>query len=329
MKDIILITAYCPDSKKLNKLRKLVNQLQDFNDKYSIMIVSHTTIPHDIQEKVDLCLYDKKNELLTDWDLINQPWFSPGNGRTVQSGLLTGRNTHLAIWRMIILSFSMCKNIGYEKIHHIEYDCEILDDSEIQSNSKLLDEYDFIYYMDRKKDITDITDILFGSFQSYKINSLPKKLINLDEDWIKDLIRKSSSKSPEGMLKKILTEEGKAFEKDRKVLELNGNIFATSEEDDGFNDWGVPYVDLMDNCVYFVVWNTRKTNGVRYTIIINDKDVFTTDLVPMGNWKIIKMGSIEDVKKILTIEDDKVRDKIEFNNLEDRELFKKISFRKK
>lgn len=326
MKDIILITAYCPDSKKLNKLRKLVNQLQDFNEKYSIMIVSHSTIPSDIQEKVDLCLYDKKNELLTDWDLINQPFFGPNHGRFIQSGLLTGKNTHLAIWRMLILAFSVCKNNGYKKIHHIEYDCEILDDSEIESNSKLLNEYDFVYYVDKKE---NTRAILFGSFQSYKIDSIPEKLINLDEDWIKDLIRKSSSKSPEGMLKKILTEEGITFEKDRKVLELNGNNFATSEDDDGFNDWGVPYVDLMDNCVYFVVWNTRKTNGVRYTIIINDKDVFTTDLVPMGNWKIIKMGSIEDVKKILTIEDDKVRDKIEFNNLEDRELFKKISFRKK
>ena len=326
MKDIILITAYCPNSKKMDKLRKLVNQLQVFKNKYDLMLVSHTTIPYDIQEKIDLCLYDKKNELLTEWDLINQPWFSPGNGRIVQSGLLTGRNTHLAIWRMLILSFSMCKNIGYEKIHHLEYDCEILDDSEIESNSKLLDEYDSVYYMDRKK---NTAEILFGSFQSYKISSLPEKLINLDEDWIKDLIRKTPAKSPEGMLKKILTEEGNAFEKDRKVLELNGNRFATSEEDDGFNAWGVPFVDLLDNCMYFIVWNTHKLKGVKYTVIINDNNIFTTDLVPMGHWKIIKLENIENISKILTMEDDKVRDNIEFNNIEDRELFKKISFRKK
>ncbi len=137
--DIILITAYCPDKQKIDKLRKLVNQLQKFKNKYDIMVVSHTTIPLDIQENLDLCLYDKKNELLTDWDLINQPWFSPGNGRKIQSGLLTGRNTHLAIWRMFILSFSMCKNIGYKKIHQIEYDCEIKNDLNFNDNSNLLE----------------------------------------------------------------------------------------------------------------------------------------------------------------------------------------------
>ncbi len=324
--DIILITAYCPDKEKMDKLRKLVNQLQKFKNKYDIMVVSHTTIPLDIQENLDLCLYDKKNELLTEWDLINQPWFSPNGDGKIQSGLLSGRNTHLAIWRMMILSFSMCKNIGYKKIHHIEYDCEIVDDKEIVDNSIILDSYDSVYYLDTKK---RVSDILFGSFQSYKIESLPEPLVNLNEKWIKELIRSSPCKSPERMLKKLLISSGRSYEKDRSLLEIGGNKFATSEYDEGFNDWGVPYVDLLDNCVYFVAWNTRKTNGVRYTIIINDKDVFTTDLVPMGNWKIIKMGNIEDIKKILIVEDDKIRDKIEFNNLEDRELFKKISFRER
>ena len=45
----------------------------------------------------------KKNELLTEWDLINQPWFSPNGDGKIQSGLLTGRNTHLAIWRMMMI----------------------------------------------------------------------------------------------------------------------------------------------------------------------------------------------------------------------------------
>jgi hypothetical protein len=37
------------------------------------MVVSHTPIPLDIQKKVDLVIYDKKNEILTDWDMLNQP----------------------------------------------------------------------------------------------------------------------------------------------------------------------------------------------------------------------------------------------------------------
>ena len=123
MKDLILITAYCPDDYRENLLRNLVAFLED--KPFDVMIVSHTTIPLDIQKKVNIVLYDKKNEILTDWDMLNQPWFNPMNDRRIQSSFLSKKNTHLAIWRMMILGFSTAKNLGYTKLHHIEYDCEI------------------------------------------------------------------------------------------------------------------------------------------------------------------------------------------------------------
>jgi len=325
-KDIILISAYCPSIQKMDKLRKLVNQLQVFKEKYDILIVSHTEIAIDIQNKVNLFLYDKKNELLTDWDLINQPWFSPGDGqdRRIQSGLLTGRNTHLAIWRMLILGFSLVKNIGYKKVHHIEYDCEILDDFEIEENSKLLDNYDFIYYKDIKE---NVDDILFGSFQSLKIESLPRDLLILNEDNIKDMIRKSFSKSPEGMLENILINNGNVKVKNRVLLEKNGNKFATSENDETFNPWGVPYIDLKDNKINFIAWNTIKNNGVNYTIIVNDNYILKVDKLLKDHWTILGLDYIENIHKIIIIEDNTIRDTIKFNSNEDKELFKKISFR--
>jgi len=321
-----LIFGFYPSIQKMEKLRKLVNQLQTFREKYDILIVSHTEIAIDIQNKVDLFLYDKKNELLTDWDLINQPWFSPGDGqdRRIQSGLLTGRNTHLAIWRMLILGFSLVKNIGYKKVHHIEYDCEIRNDFEIEENSKLLDNYDFIYYKDIKE---NVDDILFGSFQSLKIESLPRELLILNEDNIKDMIRKSFSKSPEGMLENILINNGKVKVKNRNLLEKNGNKFATSENDETFNPWGVPYIDLKDNKINFIAWNTIKNNGVNYTIIVNDDYILKVDKLLKDHWTILGLDYIENINKIIIIEDDKVRDTIKFNNIEHKELFKKISFR--
>lgn len=323
-KDIILITAYCPDSNKVDKLRTLINQLQVVKNKFDVMVVSHTTIPLDIQDKVNLCLYDKKNELLTDWDLINQPWFSPGNGRRIQSGLLTGRNTHLAIWRMFISSFSLCKNLGYNKIHHIEYDCEIEDFSEIVDNSKLLNEYDFIYYKDTKE---NVDDILFGSFQSYNLNSLPNELINLNEEEIKNKIRSASSKSPERMLEDILKSNGKVKVKNRSDLERNGNKFGTSEDDDTFNPWGVPYIDLETERLQFIVWNTKKQNGVEYTIIVNDNNVIKIPNTLHDHWKIVDIENIQNVNKLIVLEDNKIRHNIKFDSDMDRELFKKISFR--
>lgn len=321
--DIILITAYCPDNQKMDKLRKLVNQLQKFKNKYDIMVVSHTTIPLDIQENLDLCLYDKKNELLTDWDLINQPWFSPGNGRRIQSGLLTGRNTHLAIWRMLILAFSVCKNAGYKKIHHVEYDCEIENDLEFNENSDLLEEYDFIYYKDRQK---NVDEILFGSFQSYNVEKIPNELIVLNEEKLKNKIRNSPSKSPEGMLEDILIKNGKVKVKDRNNLEFNGNKFATSEYDDTFNPWGVPFVDLLNNELKFICWNQKKKNGVNNIIIINDNKVFNTGNVSYGTWLILNLGDLKDIHKINVIEDDTLRKTFVIDSEEKKELFKKMSY---
>jgi hypothetical protein len=45
MKDLILITAYCPDEHRENILRNLVNSLLRFEDTFDTLVVSHTPIP--------------------------------------------------------------------------------------------------------------------------------------------------------------------------------------------------------------------------------------------------------------------------------------------
>ena len=61
MKDLILITAYCPDEYRENILRNLVNSFTRFKNTFDVLIVSHTPIPLDIQNKVNYCSYDIKN----------------------------------------------------------------------------------------------------------------------------------------------------------------------------------------------------------------------------------------------------------------------------
>ena len=191
MKDLIMITSYCPDDKREDILRNLVTSLENYKDTFEVMIVSHTPIQLDIQKKIEVALFDKKNEILTDWDLLNQPWFNPNNERRIQSSFLSKKNTHLAIWRLMILGFSTAKNIGYKKVHHIEYDCKINNIDEFKENSILLDDYDSVIYIDKKN---TVDDILFGSFQSYFLPKIDNFLLNLDEESIKNMIRKSKTK---------------------------------------------------------------------------------------------------------------------------------------
>lgn len=324
MKDLILITAYCPDDYREDVLRNLVNSLD--NESFDLMVISHTPIPLDIQKKVDIMFYDKKNEILTDWDLINQPWFSPGNGKKIQSGLLSKKNTHLAIWRMLILGFSTAKNLGYNKVHHIEYDCEINNMDELIDNSTQLNDYNSIVYIDRQP---NISPILFGSFQSYFLPNIPEKLINLDEEWIKQSIRNASSKSPELMLQRLLEEKGKVLYKDRNDLEKNGNKFGIvdGQMENNFIPWGVPFYDRSTNEVGFIVWNTQNKNGVKHQIIINSNQIHNTISTPFNNWRMEFLGNLDSIESLLIIENNKIRDNISLKTQEDKEIFKKMSFR--
>jgi hypothetical protein len=328
MKDLIMITAYCPDDYRENILRNLVTFLNDFRDQYDVMIVSHTVIPIDIQKKVNYCLYDSKNEILTDWDLLNQPWFNPDYTRRIQSSFLSKKNTHLAIWRMFILGFSLSKNIGYKKIHQIEYDCDLNNIFEFDENSKLLNEYDSVIYIDKKE---NVDDILFGSFQSYQVLSIDDFLLNLDEDGIKNMIRNSDSKSPELMLQNILEKNKKVLKKNKVNLEKGGNKFGIvdGQIENKFIPWAVPYYDQLEETIGFVVWNTKKEQGVEHTIIINNQKVIQIEKTLLNHWRIINLGNFYEITDIMIIENDEIRDKFKLSTEKDREIFKKSSFRHK
>ena len=81
----------------------------------------------------------------------------------------------------MIIGFSVAKNLGYSKVHHIEYDCKITEVSEFIENSWLLNEHNSVVYMDKKE---GIAEIMFGSFQSYFIPKLNPLLTKLNEEEI-------------------------------------------------------------------------------------------------------------------------------------------------
>ena len=324
MKDAILITAYCPDFRREKILRDLVNSLEKFKDKFDVILISHTAIPEDISRSTYLSIYDSKNEILKDWDLLNQPWFSPEGNGTIYSSFLTRKNTLLAVWRMMIIGFSLANNLGYKKVHHMEYDCKIDNVDELLENSNLLEEYDSILYMDRKE---NISEILFGSFQSYYIPSLPPFLQKLDEEGIKNLIRNSPHKSPEPLLYNLLTEGKKYFIKDRSQLEKSGNKFGIfdGQIEKKSIPWAVPYFDPNDNFVKFLIWNTIDEE-ISYKLILNDSRIENIGKISPGYWTISNLCPINELDTLLVIENDLIRDKFDISEI-GIEIFKKMSYR--
>jgi len=325
MKDLIMISSYCNTKEKEEVLRNLVLQINQHSDNFDIMIVSHTVVPDDISDKCDLVLYDKKNELLYDWDLRCKPWFNPGNERQIMSIFTGFFNTHLAIWRMLILGNSVAKNIGYKKVHHIEYDTSINDFSQILENSILLETHDCITYT-KTKDTVD--SILFGTYQAYRLDTLHDDLLNLNEEKLKIKIRESEDKSPEAMLYELLHTDKKGLVKNKKMLDSKFNNFGLTHSNLSYNHtaWCLPFYDKLTDKLSFVVWNIEDENGpINVKVVYNDNQVFNFGEIFPKHWTMRDIDDFSNAKKMVVMLNDKIRNVFDFEK--DGELFKLVSFR--
>jgi len=324
MNDLILITAFCDTKQKEETLRKLVNQISQKKDKFDIMVVSHTIIPEDIVDKCDYQLYDKKNELLYEYDLRSKPWFAPNGDRPILSIFTGFFNTHLAIWRMLILGNSIAKNCGYRKVHHIEYDCSIVDFNELVENSELLDSYDAITYNKKEK---DVDDILFGTYQAYRLDSIHEDLFILNEVKIKNNIKNSNTKSPEEMLFNLLHDKKNGLVKDKSELDKNGNQFGLSHFDlnTKHTAWCLPFYDKQSDKLCFIVWNMEGKQELNIDIIYNNDKVFNFKNVKHGHWSIIDIDDFDNAKKLVVILNNEIRNVFDFTK--NREQFKENSYR--
>lgn len=325
MKDLIMISSHCNTKEKEAVLRNLVSQVNKHRDIFDLMIVSHTVVPDDISNKCDLVLYDKKNEILFDWDLRCKPWFNPSNTRQIMSIFTGFFNTHLAIWRMLILGNSVAKNIGYEKVHHIEYDSSINDFEELISNSKLLDKYDCVTYT-KTKDTVD--SILFGTYQAYRLDTLHNDLLILDENNLKNKIRQIEDKSPEAMLYDLLQKNKKGLVKHKSQLDLNGNKFGLTHSDlsDNHTAWCLPYYDKSTHKLGFIIWNSEEGNKtINVKVIYNDNQIIDFgDILPQ-HWNMRDIDDFKNAKKMIVLLNNKIRNVFDF--VKDGETFKKVSFR--
>jgi hypothetical protein len=325
LKDLILITAHCNTPDKEEILRGLTNDCQQVRDQYDIMIVSHTTIPVDIAEKTDYSFYDRKNELLYDWDMRSKPWFSPDNVREILSIFTGAFNTHLAVWRLFILGNSLAKNLGYQKVHHIEYDARIHNFTEFHLNTALLEDHDAILYRFRRNETVD--PILFGSYQAYRIDSLHHMLYDLDETEIKRMIRESSVKSPEDMLDNFLSNGKKVINKSTDDL-FYANHFMYSHELNIVTDaaWCLPYYDELTNRLCFIIWNMEQFEKDIDVVIVYNNEKTVKHIVSPGHWYITDLDDYENSKELIVILNGKVRNHFRFD--EYREKFKEVSFRR-
>jgi hypothetical protein len=254
----------------------------------------------------------------------SKPWFSPNENRPILSVFTGFFNTHLAIWRMIILGNSIAKNCGYRKVHHIEYDTSINDFGELIENSSLLESYDSITYNKTEK---NVDDILFGTYQAYRLDSLHEDLFILNENKLKNEILNSDTKSPEGMLFNLLHNKRNGLVKNKSSLDKNGNEFGLSHGDLNKNHtaWCLPYYDRQTKKLCFIIWNMEGRVGVSAQIIYNNNTVSNIDNILPGHWRIIDIDDFVNAETLTVLLDNKIRNVFSFK--ENSESFKQNSYR--
>ena len=309
MKDIIIITAHCPDIKKKNQLYEFVQSLQKFRDQFDILISSHTHIPLEITEAVDFTIFDKENPLITDNRYLSSSWCKVNENFTVWSTLV-GKGTYiLAIFRLISLGVGLAKTMNYKKIHIFEYDSYIEDISCISDNSKLLESYDSIYYTPSG----DKNDFLLGFSFSFRTDKTIKMLggENYDEEFCLNSLFRFGNQAPEIVLRNYFQETNficKKFDeinKNGNKLGQSGNVYQPN--------YCIPVYDSTQKMFKFLANNLKFKEGKECSIIINKEKYHNFGVIKHMHWYLIDLCSYDELNYLDIILDGKLEYSLNFS----------------
>ena len=285
MNDLIFITAFCPTEEQERVLEKCVDSvLQCGKD---IALISHSHIPTHIQKKCQYYFYDHLNDTSDDYNLLGHNQFS-FNNKKIQSRFFNKTFYGFAIYRMFSIASQIAINFGYDNIHHIEYDCELLDKTLIDKNSDYLKEYDSVICTDNgKKD-----GFLFGSFKSFKVSSLPEHFKNYNRDFIENEMKVLEPKQLEFFTKNLFINNGKV-------------LFQNEPTEDKFKRGGAFYNRNLHYTLYYnpidltlnIFYNSINDNEENIVVIVNKEKIINISVKPK-HWHIRTLGVFDDINHI-------------------------------
>jgi hypothetical protein len=313
MKDLIFITAYCPTEKQEQLLEKCVDSV--INCGFHIALISHSHIPIHIQKKCHYYVYDYNNDISYDYDLLGHNHFIFENKR-IQSRFFAKTFYGFAIYRMFSMVSQIAINFGYKNIHHIEYDCELLNSNLIIENNKSLEEYDSVIYTDTG----DKDGFLFGSLKSFKVSSLPEKYKNYDRDFIDSEMRKLNQTHLEFLTKKIFIESGNVLFKNEPTNEEFKRGDYLNHRNLHFTLYYNPEDRTLN--IFYNALDLEKSEEI--TVIINKEKIVKIITKP-GFWTTRILGLFNEITHVRVDNNNKVIYEVSFDN-EFREIFKNKSY---
>ena len=325
MNDLIVITSYHPTLKQEDILRNLVNNILNLSENFDIMISSHSYVPKDICDKVDYVIYDKENKILTGDEHRATLWVKLTDNYKINTQYVGNQNTMLAAWKLVITAYSLAQSLGYKKIHKIEYDTIINDLSEFEDNSKLLNEYDTVFYgTNNLQPPFNIRDIN-GFFQSLKVSKIPPFFLSYDESKIIKYYYEKAKNIPERLRHLLDIENGnKIYYKNSSLLNTQSIKTALIHRSD--NNWYVPYYDSNGDELRFLVRkNQLDTPNPKIELIINNNYQKLNLPTSPQYWYHMPLMDFKEVNTLKVLVNDKLFYEIDFTSL-DKEKFKNHNY---
>tara|TARA_R110001592_G_scaffold24754_1_gene94974 strand:- start:82 stop:1038 length:957 start_codon:yes stop_codon:yes gene_type:complete len=287
MKDLILISAYCPDKTRLELLSNLVDSIDNTN--FDILISSHSPIPDSIQKKVNFYFYDKENPLVKDIKSSPKYWHRLPEKGIIYHSKLENSNTFLAVFRLVRYGLALAKTLGYKITHILEYDSLILDDTLLYKNSKLTQNKDCLIYN------TIIDDFsAYGPYKCINLDLITSEYTTYDRVKILNHFKTTSNSLVEGYAFNLLSSNQNYIIHDQNILfkYIETGLFISDVKT---NYTIIPYV--YDDKLNYYLYNSSKLNPINIKLNINHGIPTEIILNPM-EWKILSFNNYDKINYI-------------------------------
>jgi hypothetical protein len=217
---------------------------------------------------------------------------------------------------MFSIASQIATNFGYDNLHHIEYDCELLDENLIFENKENLKKYDSVICTDTG----DKNGWLYGSFKSFKVKSLPDKFKNYDRDFIEFEMKNLTKTHLEFLTKKLFIDGGKTLFKNEPPKDKfkKGNI--SEHRYLHFTLYFNPENETLN--IFYNAINIKKSEEI--TVMVN-KEKVTNLITKPGFWTTRELGNFNQITHVRVDNNKKVIYEIAFDD-DFREIFKIKSY---
>lgn len=281
---IVVIGAHLTNYKSNLLLTSLIDKILDSKIEYGL--VSNSLISENHYKNSKFFMYDSENDKFNSTPSAKF-WFRNENFIIESPFLFYGSITNYSYGatNLFINSVLLSKKYGYDFVHWLEYDSELLID-EIKDNEKIMNENDYsvVVYKTESEGHP-----ISGSFISVNLNKMNfENFYKNKEERI--TVLNQYGNSGEKFIKSFLLKNEKVFEKDINLIDTQ-NKFNQAKNNP------VEFVFFNDNQkISFFIKNNSDTL-LKYHLKSNIS-LGTKELKPL-NWTIFSIGTFKDIKYIL------------------------------